>query len=363
MAHHRSRTARIRSRHLRRRHRRPGRPAPELRPGHPQHRRSGGPGRFVGHRPLRCGGAPSRRLRGLAPRDRPGGRDRPHDERITLGTAVTVLSSDDPVRVYERFATLDAVSNGRAEITSDGVRSPSRSRCSATTCRTTSALFEEKVDLFAQLLTEKPVTWEGSLRAPLTDASVFPKTAHGLTAWVGVGGTPESVVRAARLRLRPDARHHRRPRRPVPAVRPALPAALEDFERPEATAGRRPLARPRGRVRQAGGPELWLLRASRGDEPDRPGARLAALGPRARFERRHAATGRLHVGSPETVARKMAGRSGDLGRPAFRPEVLQRHPAARPPHARHPPVRHAGAPRVREHARRRTAAAGAASVA
>jgi alkanesulfonate monooxygenase SsuD/methylene tetrahydromethanopterin reductase-like flavin-dependent oxidoreductase (luciferase family) len=63
-------------------------------------------------------------------------------------------------------------------------------------------LFEEKLDLFVKLLDEKPVTWNGTMRAPLENADVFPKTESGrLTTWVGVGGTPQSVVRTARYGL------------------------------------------------------------------------------------------------------------------------------------------------------------------
>ena len=90
--------------------------------------------------------------------------------RIHLGTAVTVLSSDDPVRVYERFATLDAVSNGRAEVILGRGSFTESFPLFGYDLRDYETLFEEKLELFAQLLEEKPVTWQGSLRAPLTDA-------------------------------------------------------------------------------------------------------------------------------------------------------------------------------------------------
>ena len=117
---------------------------------------------------------------------------------IHLGIAVTVLSSDDPVRVYERFATLDAVSRGRAEVILGRGSFIESFPLFGYDLRDYEALFEEKLDLFSQLMTEKPVTWSGALRAPLTDADVYPKTESGLRAWVGVGGSPESVVRTAR---------------------------------------------------------------------------------------------------------------------------------------------------------------------
>ncbi|MDL5350163.1 LLM class flavin-dependent oxidoreductase [Microbacterium sp. zg-YB36] len=117
---------------------------------------------------------------------------------IRLGTAVTVLSSDDPVRVYERFATLDALSAGRAEVILGRGSFTESFPLFGYDLHDYEVLFEEKLDLFSRLLTEQPVTWEGTTRAGLADADVFPKTEGGLTAWVGVGGSPESVVRTAR---------------------------------------------------------------------------------------------------------------------------------------------------------------------
>lgn len=119
-------------------------------------------------------------------------------ESIHLGTAVTVLSSDDPVRVYERFATLDALSSGRAEVILGRGSFIESFPLFGYDLSDYEVLFEEKLDLFSQLLTEKPVTWQGTTRAPLEAADVFPKTENGIRAWVGVGGSPESVVRTAR---------------------------------------------------------------------------------------------------------------------------------------------------------------------
>ena len=119
-------------------------------------------------------------------------------EKIHLGTAVTVLSSDDPVRVYERFATLDALSAGRAEVILGRGSFIESFPLFGYDLGDYEVLFEEKLDLFSQLLTEKPVTWQGTTRAALNNADVFPKTENGIRAWVGVGGSPESVVRTAR---------------------------------------------------------------------------------------------------------------------------------------------------------------------
>jgi probable LLM family oxidoreductase len=121
-------------------------------------------------------------------------------ETITLGTAVTVLSSDDPVRLYERFATLDAVSNGRAEITLGRGSFTESFPLFGYDLAHYDQLFSEKVDLWAALQGEQAVTWDrGTHRPALRDARVFPNTARGsIPTWIGVGGSPESVVRAAR---------------------------------------------------------------------------------------------------------------------------------------------------------------------
>jgi probable LLM family oxidoreductase len=123
-------------------------------------------------------------------------------ERIRIGTAVTVLSSDDPVRVFERFATLDALSRGRAEIILGRGSFTESFPLFGYDLAKYEVLFEEKIELLTELLTEKPVTWAGTTRAGLTDQEVYPKTESGsIRTWVGVGGSPESVVRAARYGL------------------------------------------------------------------------------------------------------------------------------------------------------------------
>lgn len=120
-------------------------------------------------------------------------------DRILLGSAVTVLSSDDPIRVYERFATLDGISNGRAEVTLGRGSFTESFPLFGYDLADYEMLFSEKLDLFAALRAEGPVSWSGSHRAPLKDTEVFPKSADGaFPVWVGVGGSPESVVRAAK---------------------------------------------------------------------------------------------------------------------------------------------------------------------
>lgn len=119
-------------------------------------------------------------------------------KRIKLASGVTVLSSDDPVRVFERFSTLDAVSNGRAQIILGRGSFTESFPLFGYDLRDYESLFEEKIELFSKLLKEEPVTWEGRHTQSLDNANVFPKTESGkLETFVGVGGSPQSVVRAA----------------------------------------------------------------------------------------------------------------------------------------------------------------------
>ena len=121
-------------------------------------------------------------------------------KNIILGTGVTVLSSDDPVRVYQRFATIDALSNGRAEITAGRGSFIESFPLFGYELKDYGVLFEEKLELLVEILKEHAVTWSGTTRAPLRNQEIYPKTERGqIPLRVGVGGTPESVVRAARL--------------------------------------------------------------------------------------------------------------------------------------------------------------------
>jgi probable LLM family oxidoreductase len=120
--------------------------------------------------------------------------------RIKLGSGVTVLSSEDPVRVYQAFATVDALSNGRAEITAGRGSFIESFPLFGYELADYGDLFEQKLELLVELLKEKPVTWSGTVRAPLVNQEVYPKTESGrIPLRVGVGGSPESVIRAARL--------------------------------------------------------------------------------------------------------------------------------------------------------------------
>lgn len=120
-------------------------------------------------------------------------------KNIKLSSAVTVLSSDDPVRVFQRFSTLDAVSNGRAQIIIGRGSFTESYPLFGYDLRDYERLFEEKIDLFSEVIKEKPVTWSGTVRPSLDEADIFPKTEGGaIPVYVGVGGTPNSVVRTAR---------------------------------------------------------------------------------------------------------------------------------------------------------------------
>jgi probable LLM family oxidoreductase len=123
-------------------------------------------------------------------------------KRIRLGSAVTVLSSDDPIRVFERFSTLNAASNGRAEVTVGRGSFTESFPLFGYNLAQYEELFEEKLDLFVALLRNDTVTWQGKLRPPLKDQRIFPSIEAGpLKTWIGVGGSPESVVRAAHYDL------------------------------------------------------------------------------------------------------------------------------------------------------------------
>ena len=123
-------------------------------------------------------------------------------DRIRLASAVTVLSTDDPVRVFQRFSTVDAVSGGRAEVILGRGSFTESYPLFGYDMGRYNELFEDKLALFVEVLKGGPVTWSGSTRAPLNGMAVYPPVETGrLTTWIGVGGSPESVVRAARYGL------------------------------------------------------------------------------------------------------------------------------------------------------------------
>ncbi|MCX5373936.1 LLM class flavin-dependent oxidoreductase [Streptomyces sp. NBC_00103] len=123
-------------------------------------------------------------------------------ERIRLGTSVTVLSTNDPVRLYHEFSTLDAVSNGRAQLVLGRASVTESFPLFGYDLADYEELFEEKLDLFMRLQREEAVTWSGKVRAPLVEQRLHPRMpSGGIPTWIGVGGSPNSAVRAARYGL------------------------------------------------------------------------------------------------------------------------------------------------------------------
>jgi probable LLM family oxidoreductase len=231
-------------------------------------------------------------------------------KRIRLGSAVTVLSSDDPVRVFQRFATLDAASNGRAEVILGRGSFTESFPLFGYELSRYEELFEDKLDLFAALITQESVTWRGKTRGPLTDQRVFPRIEKGsLKTWIGVGGSPESVVRAARydlplmlaiiggepLRFKPFVElYHRamnqfgRTLHPIGVHSPGYVADTDE------------------KAREEFWPDYKKMRDRIGGERGWPPME------RGEFDR-EIERGSLYLGSPETVARKIAATAKGLG--------------------------------------------------
>jgi probable LLM family oxidoreductase len=123
-------------------------------------------------------------------------------KRIRLGSAVSVLSSSDPVRLYQSFATVDGISGGRAELMVGRGSFTESFPVYGYDLRNYDELFEEKLELLVKVNREQPVSWKGQFRAPLENQPIYPRAVNGkLDIWVAVGGTPESVVRSARMGL------------------------------------------------------------------------------------------------------------------------------------------------------------------
>ncbi len=235
-------------------------------------------------------------------------------KRIRLGSAVTVLSSDDPIRVYQRFSTVDALSNGRAEVIVGRGSFTESFPLFGYDLSLYEELFEQKLDLFVALLRQEKVNWSGRLRPPLVDQRVFPRPESGtIKTWIGVGGTPESVVRAARyqlpmmlaiiggepMRFKPYADLYRRacaqlgvPTPEIGVHSPGYVAATDAAAREEFYADYKGM---RDRI---GAERGWPPMA------------------RAEYER-EIELGSLYVGSPETVAQKIAGTARGLGLSRF----------------------------------------------
>jgi probable LLM family oxidoreductase len=230
--------------------------------------------------------------------------------RIRLGSAVAVLSSDDPIRVFQRFATLDAVANGRAEVILGRGSFTESFPLFGYELSQYETLFEEKLSLFAALIKQEAVNWHGTTRPPLINQRVYPPIEIGrLKTWVGVGGSPESVVRAARYDLPLMlAIIGGDPKRFRPYV-DLYHRAFEQLGRPAQPIGVHSPGYVADTDRQAR-EELWpdykQMRDRIGAERGWPPMT------RAEFDR-EADSGSLYVGSPETVAGKIAATAKALG--------------------------------------------------
>ncbi|PZQ97848.1 MAG: LLM class flavin-dependent oxidoreductase [Cereibacter sphaeroides] len=233
--------------------------------------------------------------------------------RIRLGSAVTVLSSDDPVRVFQRFSTLNAVSNGRAEVILGRGSFTESFPLFGYELKDYELLFEEKLDLFTHLIREDAVTWQGQTRASLNNQRVFPTLGEGMVVSIGVGGSPESVVRAVHYDLpmmlaiiggdprrflayvdlyKRAAKQMNRPVHPLGVHSPGHVAATDELAQEQ----------------------LWphykkmhdRIGGERGWPPTTKESFLAEV-----------AHGSLYAGSPETVARKIANTVDALGLARF----------------------------------------------
>ncbi|ROS38624.1 LLM class flavin-dependent oxidoreductase [Amycolatopsis thermoflava] len=252
------------------------------------------------HRPEYSISSPETVLAGIATRT----------SRIHLSSGVTVLSSDDPVRVFQRFATVDALSNGRAEVILGRGSFTESFPLFGYDLADYDKLFEEKIELFARLLDEKPVTWSGTLRPALEDADVYPKTESGrLTTWVGVGGSPQSVVRTAHYNLPLMlAIIGGPPKRFAPYLDLYRRAAAEFGTTAHPVGMHSPgfVADTDEQAREVFWPRYRVIRDRIGRQRGWPPIRREEYD----AEIDH---GSLYIGSPETVARKIARAVTDLG--------------------------------------------------
>jgi len=228
---------------------------------------------------------------------------------IKLGTAVTVLSTNDPVRLYNEFSTLDAISNGRAQMVLGRASQTQSFPLFGYDLADYEELFEEKLELFMKLQRESPVTWSGTVRAPLVEQTLHPRMQPGgIPTWIGVGGSPNSVIRAARYGLPLMlAIIGGQPERFAGHVDLYL-RALEQFGMPVQPVGQHALGLVAETDDEAA--DLWweswkpmveMMGKERGFYPPT----------RERYDL-ELASGALFVGSPETVAQKIVRMTKEL---------------------------------------------------
>ena len=237
--------------------------------------------------------------------------------RIKLTSAVTVLSSDDPVRVFQQFATLDLLSGGRAEIMAGRGSFIESFPLFGYDLGDYDALFEEKLDLLLKLRDSEKVTWSGSLRAPINDRGVYPRPyQERLPIWIAVGGTPQSVVRAGTLGL-PLALA-------IIGGEPARFAPLFELYREAAKrAGHDPDAlatslNVHGFIAETTAQAADDFYVPQAEVMNRIG-RERGWGPtsRAHFDQSRSPRGALFVGDPETVAEKIIAQHRLFGNDRF----------------------------------------------
>jgi probable LLM family oxidoreductase len=235
-------------------------------------------------------------------------------ERLKLGSSVTVLSSQDPVRVYTDFSTLDAVSNGRAQLIVGRGSLTESFPLFGFDLADYEELFEEKLELFTRLLRDQPVTWEGKFRTPLDNQFVSPPLPAGhLPTWVGVGGSPQSVIRAARfglpLMLAVIGGNPQRFRGHVELYR----RALEQFGQPELPVGLHSL----GFVAPTDEEAIAIQWPFYKEQFDWAAAERGWRPPTYEQFLAEVNHGSMYVGSPETVANRIAEVMRTLGLSRF----------------------------------------------
>jgi len=259
------------------------------------------------HRPDYVASAPVVALAAAAERTR----------SIKLTSAVTVLSSDDPVRVFQQFATLDLLSGGRAEIMAGRGSFIESFPLFGYNLEDYDELFAEKLELLIKLNESERVTWSGDLRAPINDRGVYPRPYQKkLPLWIAVGGTPQSVARAGQLGL-PLALA-------IIGGEPARFAPLFDLYRESARrAGHdaRTLATSinvHGFVAQTTEDAADTFYGPQAEVMNRIG-RERGWGPtsRAHFDQSRGPRGALFIGDPETVAEKIVAHHAIFGNDRF----------------------------------------------
>ena len=232
-------------------------------------------------------------------------------KRIRLGSAVTVLSTDDPIRVFERFSTLNAASNGRAEVTLGRGSFTESFPLFGYDLSQYEELFEEKLDLFAALLRQEAVTWRGNLRPPLDQPACVSADRKRAAQDLDRRRRQPGIGRARRA-LRPAAgacHHRRRSASGFGLLSISITAPTRSSASPRARSqsirrgtSRRPTKR---RARSIGPTTRACTTAS---APSAAGRRSSAPNSIREVER-----GSLYVGAPETVARKIAATAKALG--------------------------------------------------